>query len=158
MTGFSASFMSQVERGLASPSIASLERIAASLGVGLTQLFREIEPAGPAVMTARDRHVVASAWSKATLETLGAIGGHRQVEVLLITLESGGSSGKLVHANAADLLCLILAGEARLTLDGTDHRLRAGDCTRIPPKTLHRWYNPGKRPVRLVKISCPSYP
>jgi transcriptional regulator with XRE-family HTH domain len=154
-TGFSASFMSQVERGLASPSIASLERIAASLGVGLTELFREMEPVSPAIVKARDRQVMDSAWSRATLEALGVIGGHRQVEVFLITLQPGGSSGKHGHQSVADLLCILLAGEAMLVLDGVEHHLRQGDCARIPPKTLHRWNNPTKKPVRFIKISCP---
>jgi transcriptional regulator with XRE-family HTH domain len=42
-TGFSASFLSQVENGQASPSIASMERIAAALGVTLAQFFHHAE-------------------------------------------------------------------------------------------------------------------
>lgn len=43
VTGFSASFLSQVENGLASPSISSMEKIAAALGVTLWQFFQVAE-------------------------------------------------------------------------------------------------------------------
>jgi XRE family transcriptional regulator, regulator of sulfur utilization len=41
--GFSASFLSQVENGRASPSISTMERIATALGVTLGQFFNHAE-------------------------------------------------------------------------------------------------------------------
>jgi quercetin dioxygenase-like cupin family protein len=157
-TGFSASFISQVERGLVSPSIASLELIAGKLGVGFIELFREMEPVGPLVVKVGERHVMDSAWSHATLEAIGSIGGNRRVEVLGVTLLPGGASGKHLHRTAADLLCIVLAGEVCLMLEDKEHRLRSGDSARIPSNTPHRWQNSSKKLARLIKISCPLFP
>lgn len=93
-TGFSPSFISQIENGQASPSIASLERIAQSFGVGLSDFFETLSSDGPAVVKAHEREVIASAWSRATLEGLGTIGGQAKVEAVMITLNEEGSSGK----------------------------------------------------------------
>jgi XRE family transcriptional regulator, regulator of sulfur utilization len=52
---FSPSFISQVELGQASPSIASLDRIASGLGVSLGQFFLASESMVPAVVQASHR-------------------------------------------------------------------------------------------------------
>src|SRR5436305_9679021 len=57
--GLSESFLSQVERGRASASIASLRRIADSLGIGISDLFQPLEPAWPRVLRRADRPTLA---------------------------------------------------------------------------------------------------
>src|SRR5688572_33407883 len=73
-TGFSASFLSQVENGQASPSISSMERIATALGVSLGEFFQTAETNPLPVVRADARAVLNSGWSKAQLEALGAGG------------------------------------------------------------------------------------
>ena len=53
--GFSASFISQVELGQASPSIASTERITSALGVTLGEFFQAATPIAPAVTRRNQR-------------------------------------------------------------------------------------------------------
>src|SRR5256885_13301374 len=48
--GLSESFLSQVERGRTSASIASLRRIADGLGVGMADLFESRSPTQPRVL------------------------------------------------------------------------------------------------------------
>ena len=55
-TGFSASFLSQVENGQASPSISSMERIAAALGVTLGQFFQGAESTSAIVKAIVEAH------------------------------------------------------------------------------------------------------
>ena len=55
MAGFSPSFISQVEHGQVSPSIASLERIASALGITLGGFFTESVPTPAAVVRAAER-------------------------------------------------------------------------------------------------------
>lgn len=156
-TGFSPSFISQIENGQASPSIASLERIAQSFGVGLSDFFETLSSDGPAVVKAREREVIASAWSRATLEGLGTIGGQAKVEAVMITLNEEGSSGKKPHARRADQLGLIIKGEVLLTLEDSIYRLGPGDSARIPANTPHRWANGKTKASQFVLISCEPY-
>src|SRR5437762_13705247 len=55
--GVTESFLSQVERGVASPSIASVQRIARALDHSIAELFAEDEPAGRVVRAADRRRV-----------------------------------------------------------------------------------------------------
>ena len=92
--GFSASFISQVENGVASPSIASLGKMAAALDVTIPELFIASHTHEPVVVRAASRPGFRSAWSKARIDSLIAPGRSARLEALLVTLEAGGSSGK----------------------------------------------------------------
>ena len=68
--GFSASFLSQVENGMVSPSIASLEKMASKLGVTLADLFSVETTTAAVVLRAHARPNFRSAWSKARIDAL----------------------------------------------------------------------------------------
>src|SRR5258707_10994109 len=55
--GVTESFLSQVERGVASPSIASVQRIARALDTSIAELFQERERVGELVRAAERRQV-----------------------------------------------------------------------------------------------------
>lgn len=150
--GFSASFISQVELNQASPSLASLERIASGLGVTLGQFFMTTESVEPAPIRASNRPMLQSEWSRAQIESLSHPGTGSKLEVLLITLRSGGSSGGRVHARETELFTIVLAGAVQLHLKETVQVLRRGDAITIPPGTPHRWENTGAKDVQLLKV------
>src|SRR5436190_22262870 len=58
-SGLSESFLSQVERGRASASIASLRRIADALGVSVADLFEPDGPPRPRVLRREERPSLA---------------------------------------------------------------------------------------------------
>jgi len=60
------------------------------------------------------------------------------------------------HVTSEELY-LVTAGEGRLTLDGEERVLRAGDCALIPPGARHKVANIGERPLRIVCSCSPPY-
>ena len=150
--GFSASFISQVELGQASPSIASLERIASGLGITLGQFFQATEPAAPALIRASRRPVLQSRWSRAKIESLTPPGPGGKIEALFITLRPGGSSGARLHTRETQLFAVVFTGEVLLQLAATGQALRRGDAVTIPAGTLHRWENTTAKRVQLLKV------
>jgi XRE family transcriptional regulator, regulator of sulfur utilization len=151
-SGFSASFISQVELYQASPSLASLERIASGLGVTLGQFFVTTGSVEPAPIKASNRPMLQSEWSSAQIESLSRPGAGRKLEVLLITLRSGGSSGGRLHARETELFAIVLAGAVQLHLKERVQALRRGDAITIPPGSLHRWENKGAKDVQLLMV------
>src|SRR5690349_24903153 len=85
------SFLSQVERGVASPSIASVQRIARALGQSIAELFAADERVGSLVREGERRRVV--------YQGLGAIdefltrSTDGKLQVILSTIEPGGGTG-----------------------------------------------------------------
>ena len=93
-TGFSPSFMSQVENGQVSPSISSMERIARAVGLTLGEFFDSVTGGeGGLIVRVADRGSLSSRWSAAEIEVLEVVGtrfgvdrrtceSSRQIEVL----------------------------------------------------------------------------
>ena len=152
-TDFSASFISQVENGVVSPSIASMEKIASALGVTLGEFFAAAAKgeAGLIVRTS-ERLELPSLWSKGRIEALSPMSG-RRLEPTLITLQKGGKSGKHPYAHSAEEFAFVVDGQATLTLGPEEHELAAGDSVTIRPHELRRWENKASPVVRILIVS-----
>jgi transcriptional regulator with XRE-family HTH domain len=150
--GFSPSFISQVENGQASPSISSLEKIAAALDVTLVEFFQSGEVRGSAVVRADQRPKFESRWSKAEIETLASDRAGR-LEPLLITLGAGGTSGKSLHTLPREQFAFVVSGEVTLLLDDTEQVLTTGDAVTISPQRPYRWLNSSNEPAQLLVVS-----
>src|SRR3979409_2704709 len=63
-TGFSASFISQLENGQVAPSLGSLHKIAETLGVTLGEFFAAAETGEePLIVRTEERHRLDSTWT-----------------------------------------------------------------------------------------------
>jgi len=154
----SESFLSQVERGRANASVASLKRIAAALGVNVADLF---EPNGS---TARPRVLRREARPNLAFGNLGrkfmlTPRPLENLQVIVGELDRGGSTGDepYTHGDSEELL-VVLAGRVHLQLGGDVHDLGTGDSVHYRSSTPHRVSNPGDDVAEvLFVISPPSY-
>jgi transcriptional regulator with XRE-family HTH domain len=151
--GFSASFLSQVENEQASPSISSMERIAAALGVTLSEFFDTVERSPARVIRADHRQTLYSGWSNARLESLAGAEFSR-IQPILITLKPGGSSGKSPSAAPLEEFAFVLSGSVVLTIHELEHVLGDGDAVTIPRGALRRWQNVTKTATQIVLVSA----
>jgi transcriptional regulator with XRE-family HTH domain len=154
LTGFSPSFVSQLENGLVSPSISSMEKIAAALGVTLGEFFVGADGGeGGQIVRASDRPTLSSGWSKAQIEALTVARPTGRLEATIVTLFAGGRSGKHPHADSREEVCLVLEGEVVLTLGPEENVLRKGDAATILPGELRLWRNEGRRTARVAVVA-----
>ena len=151
--GFSPSFISQVETGQVSPSIASLEQIAATLNVSLAQLFAPPETAEVVLVRADARPSFRSSWSRARIDSLMPTGKHQPLEAIMVTIEAGGSSGKRAAGVACDQLGMIISGQLTLTLAEDTFEMERGDAVLIRARTPHRWQNRGHAMAEVLLVS-----
>jgi quercetin dioxygenase-like cupin family protein len=153
-TGFSASFISQLENGQVSPSISSMEKIAGALGVTMGEFFAAAaEGEGGQVVRAAGRSAIGSQWSNAEIEGLSSMKENQRLEPVLITLAPGGRSGKHPYPHPREEFAFVLEGEVRLTLGPERHALGAGDAAMILPKELRLWENSSAQPARVLVVS-----
>jgi XRE family transcriptional regulator, regulator of sulfur utilization len=151
-TGFSPSFLSQVETGQASPSISSMERIATALGVTLGQFFHAAEGSVRPIIRGNARPRLSSQWSKAEIEGLGSGDPGVRLEPILVTLEPGATSGNNAHASTRDQFAFVLEGEVTLTHGLDEHVMTSGDSATIRSGIPRRWRNDSARPARVVIV------
>jgi quercetin dioxygenase-like cupin family protein len=156
-SGFSPSFMSQVENGQVSPSIGSMEKIAAAVGVSLGDFFAAVSNGeGGLIVRVADRQALSSGWSAAEIEALSVPGLRAPLEALLITLRPGGRSGKHPYAHDREEFAFVTRGEVMLTLGPEEHRLRRGDAATIRSGELRLWRNAAKAPAQILIIGSSS--
>jgi transcriptional regulator with XRE-family HTH domain len=156
--GLSESFLSQVERGRANASVASLKRIAAALGVNVADLF---EPNGS---TARPRVLRREARPHLSFGTLGrkfmlTPRPLENLQVIVGELDAGGSTGDepYTHGDSEELL-VVLGGVVSLQLGSEVFELATGDSIDYRSSTPHRLVNVGGDPAEVMWIiSPPSY-
>jgi len=155
-TGFSASFISQLENGQVTPSLGSLQKIAEALGVTLGEFF--VATAGGAeedlVVHPPERRRLESTWTDAHLEALGSMTRSRRLEPVLAVFGPGGKSGKHVHSHSREEFAFVLSGRVTLTLGDEENELCEGDAVTLPAHAPHRWENRGKEPVEVLMISA----
>ena len=156
MAGFSPSFISQLEHGQVSPSIASLGRIAEILGLTLGRFFTESAPSPVAVVRATERQEITSSWSHAIIEALGPADGGRTLDPIMIILSPGGRSGTYLHAALGEQFVFVCDGDVTLTLRESTHTLRQGDAVSIAAGIPYHWENTGSGTARVLIISARS--
>jgi len=156
-TDFSPSFISQLENGLVSPSIGSMEKIANTLGLTLGDFFGQLGSSESGVVVrAAERVELPSQWSHATVQALSPMIRGRLLEPLLVTLAPGGRTGKHATAPAAkprEELALVLEGEVDLTLGPDTYHLNRGDAATILRGELRRWVNNGSAPACVLIVA-----
>jgi transcriptional regulator with XRE-family HTH domain len=151
-TGFSPSFISQVENGVVSPSIASMEKIGHALGATLIECFAEAcRGAAHVIVRPAERVQVSTSWLRAQVETLAPRTGAR-LEPLVVTLDPGGRSAERPYAHTMEEFAFVLAGRPTLTVGSEEHELRPSDAVTIEARELRCWENRTAAPVKILSL------
>lgn len=151
------SFLSQVERNVASPSIASVQRIARALGLTIAQLFADQGGAGR-VVRRRDRRRLTYPGLRATDEFLTPASATR-LQVILSTVEPGGGTGDEPYTHDSDEeVVVVLEGELDVWVGDEHHHLERGDTITYSSRLPHWNVNRGSNPARILFcITPPSF-
>ena len=153
-TGFSPSFISQLENGQVSPSLGSLQKIAETLGVTLGEFFAAAETGEePLIVRLEDRRRLDSTWTDAHIEALGAMARSRRLEPVLVIFGPGGRSGQHPHAPSAEEFAFIIKGEVTLTLADEENVMVAGDAVTLPAQAPRLWENRSRQSAEILIIS-----
>lgn len=155
--GVTESFLSQVERDVTSPSIATVQRIARALDVSIAQLFAEDSHTGR-VVRREARRRVAYPGLRAVDEFLTTNMAGR-LQVILSTIEPGGGTGAEPYAHDSDEeVVVVLAGVLDLWVGDEHYVLREGDAITFPSRMPHWNANHGDMPASvLFCVTPPSF-
>lgn len=152
----SPSFLSQVERGLAAASIASLKRIAASLDLSMSDLFEPNALERPRILRRRDRPALAFGHlGKKYLVTPRPL---QFLEVFVGEFEPDGTTGEAYSHGDSEELFMVLEGRVQLQVEEQIFDMEPGDSIDYRSSAMHRVSNPYAEPAQVLWIiSPPSY-
>jgi transcriptional regulator with XRE-family HTH domain len=150
--GLSHPFLSQLERGLARPSVGSVERIAQALQVPVGSLWTA-RPSEAA------RLIRADEGSVTEHPETGAPGGIRELPVSSTTMRvrewSGGGRRwpKESETTTGEVLLYVVRGAIEVDLDGTVHDLGPGDALTFDGSVRHRLRRRGPTSTRALYVA-----
>jgi transcriptional regulator with XRE-family HTH domain len=148
-------FISQVERNLASPSIATLKRIANALGVNLITLIQPDETEEEHVVTRKkDRVQFKFPHTEVYSELLATNIRDKQMQPLYKIVKPGaGSEGTYRHEG--EEMGIVLEGTLELTVDTRVYDLEPGDAFYFRSSRKHGYRNKGKEETRMIWVITP---
>jgi transcriptional regulator with XRE-family HTH domain len=154
----SESFLSQVERGKANPSIASLQRIAGALGMSVSDLF-DTNGGVPRPRVLRRTDRPALGMGKLGRKFLLTPRPLQHLEVFTGELDPGGSTGEEPYAHGdSEELFAVISGSVHLQLGTELFAMERGDSIDYRSSVPHRVVNVGDEPAEVIWIiSPPSY-
>ncbi|MBZ5559885.1 MAG: MerR family transcriptional regulator [Acidobacteriia bacterium] len=147
----SAGFLSAIELSRANPSVATLQRLAASYGTTVLDFF-DLPKQSSHLVRPRDRRAIQTA-SGVRIELLSI--GARQLESQLFRVQPGaGSDGSYSHQG--EEFIYMISGALELWLDELHcHTLNQGDSFWFESTVGHRWYNPSSEEAVLLWVNTP---
>jgi quercetin dioxygenase-like cupin family protein len=148
-------FLSQIERGLARPSITSLERIAFALGSSPVELIAAGEEE-PGAETAAPRATIVRAGSG----TVGAFGAGRARVLVegphrfqVLEFEGQDAPDGAFHSHAEDEFITVTGGSVAFEIDGEAPTVLAiGDSAYHRSGVRHRWGSADGEVYRLLIV------
>ncbi|WP_031202386.1 XRE family transcriptional regulator [Mesorhizobium sp. LSJC269B00] len=154
LTGTSASFISQLERGLTGASTASLNQMASALGVSVAMLFEDSAAGQRGVLLRSERPSLPP--SDGCRKMLLSRPPLSDMEVYVGEFEIGGSTGPALytHGDAHEML-VVLRGIVEVSLGDVRHVLEEGDSIEYATSTAHRSENIGSGRAEVMWIIAP---
>jgi transcriptional regulator with XRE-family HTH domain len=151
--GISKGFLSQVERGHATPSLNSLRGIASALGASLPYF---VGTPSEAQSVRRGEQLSffgftdsPTRFARLTSETAG-----RQLETLLVQMAPGQPHTD-VATDADEEFIYVLSGEVSLTIEGETFTLKTGDSAHFSSMLPHSWANAAAAEALVVWVGTP---
>ena len=152
--GISATHVSEIERGKASPTVGALGRIARALGLRPATLVEPRVLPEVSVMRAGDRRAHRVQWGAVTLEPLTEPVHGAAISGQILTLPAGREPA-MVHRHEGEEWVTALAGVAEIRVDGRSFVLREGDSLHFRAHLEHAYVNLSDRPAVLVMVVRP---
>lgn len=152
--GVSESFLSQVERGLANPSVASLRRIADAMHEPVASFFVGEPPSGM-VVRAKDR--------RRLVHPMGMLEDYlltpptaRRLQIIYCVAGPGEGAGHELYTHTADEECVVvLSGRLEVSIADETYSLDTGDALLLDPKSPHGFSNPGPESATMLWVQTP---
>lgn len=153
-TGLSKGFVSQVENGRTSPSLATLQDLARSLETSVAYLVVE-EDIVPYVVRRGERPNMSVNGNGARVEVLSAQ-PRRNLELLQAELPAGHSAGEKRQFHHGEEIVLCVEGQVKVSCGDHVVTLESGDSCHFDGRVPHSIENAGEVPARVFIALTPA--
>ena len=153
--GCTSAYISQLEKGRANPSIATLKRIASVFNVKIIDFFLDDQDEEDEVLVRKEQRVMMGFnMGSAVIESLVRTTQNKRMQPLYNRLKPGaGSNGEYTHEG--EEFGIVLAGELELVVGDSVYYVKEGDSFYFPSTTSHGFYNRGEKDTIVIWVTSP---
>jgi transcriptional regulator with XRE-family HTH domain len=153
-SGLNINTLSLIENERSSPSVSTLQHLAQSLQVSITEFF-QTDHGSKKLVHQKQGSRPQIAFKHSTLEDLAAGMPRFGPEPIIVTLEPGADSGSspIVHTGREFVFCL--DGHIAYMVDNENYLLEPGDSLIFEAYLPHQWKNVNPTPSRVLLVLCP---
>jgi transcriptional regulator with XRE-family HTH domain len=157
-TGLSIGFLSQMERGLSSPTLRALTSLADAMQINLAEIVRGptvAQPKVPVITRAGERSSI-SMWKSGIRKHALASGGAASsaFSFTLLDFEPHASSGDDLYTHQGEEAGYVLQGRLKLVVGDKQWTLAAGDSFHFSSELPHRFENAANRNLVVVMVNA----
>lgn len=154
MSKLNINTLSLIENEHTSPSVSTLQQLAQSLQVPITDFF-EADHGSKELVHQKQGQRLRVSFEHSAMEDLAAGMPHFGAEPLIVTLNSGADSGKnpIVHTGREFVYCI--EGHVTYTVNSQKYLLDPGDSLVFEAYLPHQWKNADAAPSHVLLVLCP---
>jgi transcriptional regulator with XRE-family HTH domain len=154
MSGLNINTLSLIENQHTSPSVSTLQQLAQSLQVSVTEFFQTNHGSKKVVHQVQGKRP-RILFEHGMMEDLGTGMPRFGPEPMIVILEPDAASGKkpIVHTGREFVYCL--EGHIAYTVDNEKYLLGAGDSLIFEAYLPHQWKNVDPASSRALLVLCP---
>ena len=152
--GKSVGYVSQVERGLSSPTLKEVALFAEILGTDMLSLFvdQPSEKAKSPVRLNKERSFIPFR-GEGTLKRVLTPNNDGALRMNVMHVGPHGSSGDALYTHDGEEAGFVLKGGILLTVGDTEYQLGVGDSFRFSSQIPHAFRNDGDAPAEIVWVN-----
>lgn len=154
-TGLSQPFLSRLERGQVSASIANLLEIARALGVSVAALLEGDAPAPAQAWAVHRGGATAAPGDGYSFRQLAPALRRRRMDAFVLDFPPGRAQ-ELVVAHEGEELLYVLEGRIRFRFGDEEALLGPGDAVQFDAALPHSAANVGVKQARLLMVTTPA--
>lgn len=152
----SIAFLSQIERGLASPALISLDSIANALGVDLSYFFSIPNKEYSIITRSYEQVPFIAKHSNYIYNELSQHIEGSDLEVMMVTLIPGAEENyPVIGSHVGEEFIYILEGTLTLLYDNNSYDLFPGDSAHYKADLPHTWRNNTTKLVKVLSVNTP---
>ena len=158
-TGLSIGYISQLERGVVEPSLASLRKVCEFFGVSPYLLAEQLEHY-PGMVRNDQRPIIKFPKSEIYYEIVSPMSAPEYTPssmVVQFQIEPGGHDSEEFLTHTSEEIVVLLQGEIDMLLGETCYHLNAGDSLVVRPNMPHRTINTGEIPAIGFCVMTPMW-
>jgi len=151
----SATHISEIERGLTSPTVGAFQRIARALDVSPGRLIAGDATPRISVVRRSERRALMDVGAGARLQSLAGRGGSARMSIVEIEIDPGRDRAPLRVPHPGEEIVHVLRGVVEVATSSGRHLLQEGDTLHQRPDPGRTFRNFGDGSARMLWITTP---